>query len=125
MRFETGIDIDASPERIWRVMTDVARWPEFLPTVTELEFLGNGQGDGPLGLGSRVRIKQPGLPVMVWQVTEFTEGGSFVWQATSGGVTTVAGHAITPRPGGGSLLLTIDQSGLPAPLVGLLTGGRT
>ncbi|WP_182887400.1 SRPBCC family protein [Microbispora sp. H10885] len=122
MRFETGVDIDASQERVWRILADVVRWPEFLPTMTRVAYTG----DGPLGPGVRVRIKQPALPPMVWEVTEFTDGTSFTWRAASGGVVTVAGHVLTPRPGGGvSVLLTIAQSGPLAPLVGLLTGGRT
>ncbi|MEU6414638.1 SRPBCC family protein [Microbispora sp. NPDC046933] len=121
MRFETGVDIDATAERVWRVMTDVAGWPEFTPTMTAVEHLG----DGPLSLGSRVRIKQPGLPPMVWQVTEFTDGASFAWRAAGAGVTTLATHVLTPREGGVSVLLGIDQSGPLAPLMSLLIGGRT
>ncbi len=121
MRFETSVDIDAAAERVWRVMTDVARWPEFTPTMTTVEPLG----DGPLSLGGRVRIKQPGLPPMVWQVTEFTDGASFAWRATGGGVTTIGTHVLTPRENGVSVLLGIDQSGPLAPLMGLLVGGRT
>ncbi|MEV7805403.1 SRPBCC family protein [Microbispora sp. NPDC088329] len=121
MRFETGVDIDASPDRVWRVLTDVARWPEFTPTMTAVEHLD----DGPLSPGVRVRIKQPGLPPMVWQVTELTDGRSFAWQAAGGGVTTLATHVLTPRDGGVSVLLGIDQSGPLAPLMSLLIGGRT
>ncbi|WP_147944135.1 SRPBCC family protein [Microbispora sp. CSR-4] len=121
MRFETGVDIDAAAERVWRVMTDVTRWPEFTPTMTAIEPLG----DGPLGIGGRFRIKQPGLPPMVWQGTEFTDGASFTWQATGGGVTTVGTHVLTPRENGVSVRLGIDQSGPLSPLVSLLAGGRT
>ncbi|TQS28095.1 SRPBCC family protein [Microbispora sp. KK1-11] len=121
MRFETSVDIDATAERVWRVMTDVARWPEFTPTMTTVEPLG----DGPLGLGGRFRIKQPGLPPMVWQVSEFTDGRSFAWQATGGGVTTIGTHVLTPRQSGVSVVLGIDQSGPLAPLMSLLVGGRT
>ncbi|MEV4455032.1 SRPBCC family protein [Microbispora sp. NPDC049633] len=121
MRFETGVDIDASAEQVWRVMADVVRWPEFTPTMTTVEHLG----DGPLRLGGRLRIKQPGLPPMVWQVTEFTEGRSFAWQAAGGGVTTLGTHVLTPRDGGVSVVLGIVQSGPLAPLMGLLVGGRT
>ncbi|MGI5291552.1 SRPBCC family protein [Nonomuraea polychroma] len=121
MHFETTIDIDAPLERIWRVMTDIARWPAFMPTVTSVERLG----DGPLALGGRIRIKQPGLPALVWRVTEFDEGSSFGWRSAGAGLTTVAGHTLTPRAAGASLRLTIDQSGPAAPLIGLLTKGRT
>ncbi|MEU8199250.1 SRPBCC family protein [Microbispora amethystogenes] len=122
MWFETGADIDAPRERVWQVLTDVVRWPEFIPTMTRVTYAG----DGPLGPGVRVRIKQPALPPMVWEVTEFTDGASFAWRAASRGVVTVATHVLTPLPDGGvSLLLTLGQSGPLAPLVGLLTGGRT
>ncbi|MBF8193748.1 SRPBCC family protein [Nonomuraea sp. K274] len=122
MRFETGVTIDASAERVWRTMTDVTRWPEFTPTMTSLRRLD----EGPLGAGSRVRIKQPGIPALDWVVTELHPGTSFVWETSTGGVTISGGHALTPRDGGGvSLVLSITQTGLLAPLLTLLTGRRT
>ena len=55
MQFETTVQIDASPQSVWEVMTDVERWPEWTTSVQRVERLD----DGPLRVGSRARLKQP------------------------------------------------------------------
>ncbi|WP_188187946.1 SRPBCC family protein [Nonomuraea sp. SYSU D8015] len=122
MRFETGIAIDASEDEVWRTMTDVTRWPDFMPTMTSVRRLD----DGPFGAGSKVRIKQPGIPALNWVVTELHPGSAFTWETTTAGVTIAAGHTLVPRDGGGvSVVLSITQTGLLAPVFVLLTGART
>lgn len=121
MQWMTQVEVEAPPENVWQVVSDVERWPDFLPTVRRVEPLGSEE----LGPGSLVRISQPWMPVLTWRITEWTPGRSFTWQARSGGVTTTATHVIAPRDGGSTLTLGIDQTGLAAPLVGLLTGRRT
>ncbi|MFE2263025.1 SRPBCC family protein [Streptomyces griseosporeus] len=121
MQWTTRVEIEALPEDVWQVVSDVERWPDFLPTVRRVERVGGGE----LGPGSLVRISQPRMPVLTWRITEWTPGRSFTWQARSGGVTTTATHVIAPRDGGSTLTLGIDQTGLAAPLVGLLTGRQT
>lgn len=120
----TRVDVDAPPEAVWAVLTAVEAWPAFVPTVESLRRESPG-GSG-LGTDVRVRIKQPGMPALVWRVTEFDEGTSFTWTASSGGVTTTGGHRVTARPGGGSVLeLTLDQKGPLAPLVRRILRART
>ncbi len=43
--------IDAPPEVVWRVMTDVERWPEWTLTAERIERLD----EGDFRLGSRAR----------------------------------------------------------------------
>ena len=118
------VDVDAPPESVWAVLTAVDDWPDFVPTVQALHRESpSGTGLGP---DARVRIKQPGMPPLVWQVTEFDdEGRSFTWTARSGGVITTGGHRVTESPGGSVLELSIDQRGPLAPLVRAVLGGRT
>ena len=122
MELEVSVDVDAPPEHVWAELVDVERWPESTPTITSVQRLQ----DGPLALGSTARIKQPRLPVAVWEVTELQPLRSFFWQAKAPGVRTVGGHAIVPRPdGGATLTLSIRQSGPFAWLAGLLASGLT
>lgn len=102
------LETDASPERVWEVMTDVERWPEWAETVTSVTRLD----EGPLRLDSRVRIEQPRLPAAEYVVVELSPGRSFTWVATTPGVRTTARHAVEALPNGGAKVrLGVEQAG--------------
>lgn len=123
MRFETSIDVAASAEHVFGIYTDVERWPEWTESVTSIERMD----EGPLRVGSRVRIKQPRLPVAVWEVTDLVPDRSFTWVARGPGIVTTASHVITPADQNGQVTVTasLDQAGLLGPLLGLLTKRMT
>lgn len=127
MEQSTEVDIDASPERVWEVMSDVERWPEWTETVTAVTRL---DADG-LGLGSRVRVEQPRLPPTEYVVTEFDPGHGFTWVATGPGVRTTARHRIEPRAAAGTgtgtgagsgarVRLSVEQAGPVGRVMGRL-----
>lgn len=122
--FETRVDIAAAPEDIWAVLVDVERWPQWTDSMSEVRLLG----EGPLAVGTRVRIKQPRLPPTVWEVTSMEPLHSFSWTAAAAGMTTVADHRVTSTStasGPVTVTLTIRRSGALAPLVDLVLGGVT
>jgi uncharacterized membrane protein len=107
MRFDHSITIDAPAERVWAIFSDVANWPEWTPTVSAVERLD----DGPLRVGARARIRQPKLPVAVWEVTELVDGEYFEWVARGPGVKTTGGHRVTATPEGTVATATVIQEG--------------
>jgi uncharacterized protein YndB with AHSA1/START domain len=116
------VEIEASPERVWEVLTDVERWSEWTDTVTSVMRLD----DGPLRSGSRAKINQPKIPETEYVVTEFEPGQSFAWVATGPGVTTTARHAIEALPGGGSRVrLAVEQAGVLGVVMGRFYRGMT
>lgn len=121
MRYESTVVIDAPPSRVWEVFSDVARWPEWTPTVDTLDLLD----PGPLHVGSRARIRQPRLPVAVWRVTELVDGRRFTWVSGGPGLRTAGVHEVEAAPGGTRARLVIEQTGPLAPLVNLLAGKLT
>ncbi|MEV7131028.1 SRPBCC family protein [Streptomyces sp. NPDC093260] len=121
MQWMTRVDVEASPEALWKVVADVERWPEFVVTMRRVERIDGKE----LGLGSLVRIAQPRMPALTWRITSWTPGRSFTWQSTSGGVTTTGTHVVAPRGRFSVMTLNLGQSGFAAPLVGLLTGRQT
>jgi uncharacterized membrane protein len=122
MRFEHSIDIDASQQRTWDVLTDLAAWPQRIETVDAVELLT----PAPMGVGSRVRLSQPKLPEGTWEVTTWDAPSYFEWESKTGGVTTVAGQRVEALDDGGSrLTLTLDMRGLLVPIFGRMFKGLT
>jgi uncharacterized protein YndB with AHSA1/START domain len=105
--FKTTRHIDAPTQPVWEVLFDVARWPEWTPTIDSIERLDHG----PFGVGSRARVRQPRLPRAVWEVTEVVDGRSFTWEANGPGMNTIARHEVVPDAGGSKLTLSIEQTG--------------
>jgi uncharacterized membrane protein len=105
--FETTRHIESPAHPVWEVLFDVARWPEWTPTVERVERLD----DGPFQVGSRAKVRQPRLPQAVWQVTEVVAGRRFTWEAEGPGMRTIARHEVTPSGTGAEVTLSIEQSG--------------
>ncbi len=114
------ITVGAPAERLWASVVDVESWPRWTTSMTEVRVLGGGV----LGAGSQVLIRQPGLRVTTWGVTDFEPGRSFTWCSSTTGLRTVAVHSVQAAPQGSSLTLTVRQSGLLSPLVALLMGRK-
>ena len=122
MRFEHAIDIDASQQRVWDVLSDLEAWPRRIETVDLVELLT----PQPISTGSRVRLKQPRLPEGTWDVTVWKAPSFFEWRQQTGGVTSVAGHRIEAAgPGRSRLTLTLEMRGLLVPIIGLFYRGLT
>lgn len=117
--FSISIDIQAPPETVVGVMTDVERWPEWTATVTRVRRLEAG----PLRVGSRTAIRQPRLPPATWTVTSIEPGRGFTWITKSPGVTITARHVVEPAPAGCRATLSLEFSGLFGGLVARLTRG--
>jgi hypothetical protein len=115
MRYVVETDIAATPERIWAVLTDVERWPEWTRSMRRVRRLDGGE----LAVGSTVRVEQPGLPAAVWRVVTLEPLRSFAWQARSLGMSNLADHRLTVRDGGVRVELSLDTAGPLAPIVGL------
>lgn len=120
MRIEHQTEIAAPPEAVWRLTTDVERWPALLEAMTSLRRLD----DGPLHVGSRARIKQPGQPERTWTVTELEAPCRFVWETHGVGMRMVATHDITAIPTGSRNTLGIELSGPVGAVLGRLVGRR-
>ncbi|MFD1504817.1 polyketide cyclase [Georgenia yuyongxinii] len=119
---DVEIGISAPPSAVWNVLAHPTRWPPWTASMTSVEPLGQPE----LGPGARVRIRQPRLPALEWQVIAWQPGSSFTWAAKSGGVTTVATHTVLPAGADRSrLVLGVSQHGLLAPLVRAATGRLT
>ncbi|MGB6208158.1 SRPBCC family protein [Mycobacterium sp.] len=119
---EDSVEIDAPPQLVWEIFSDVEHWPDWTASVTSLA----GLDGAALAVGKRFAIKQPGMQKLVWQVTEIEPGSSWTWVQRSPGVHVSARHYITARTGGGTLVRQqLDQRGPLGALVGRLMVKKT
>lgn len=116
MRIEHALEIEAPPERLWALTVAVEAWPTFTPTVTSVERLD----EGPLRVGSRARLVQPGQGPRVWTVTALEPPRRFAWSTRLLGVTMTGSHELEATDRGTRNVLCVELSGRAARLVGLL-----
>ncbi len=112
----------AGLDRVWAALTEVGTWPQWTKSITSVEPLGPGS----LEVGHRFKVKQPGFPASVWEVTEVREREAFTWVSSMPGVRTSGVHRLTSEPDGSvTITLELEQSGALAGIVRALTGRRT
>jgi hypothetical protein len=81
------------PEAAWRVLTDLADWPRWGPTVQRAEL----SQAGPLRLGSRGKVWTPVGVALPFEITEFDDGHAWAWRVLGVPATR---HAVAPVSGG-------------------------
>ena len=119
---EDSVEIDAPPQLVWDVFSDVEHWPDWTASVTSLVGL-----DAPaLAVGRRFAIKQPGMAKLVWTVTEIDPGSSWTWVQRAPGSLVTARHDVIAQPAGRTLVRQqLDQGGALGALVGRLMVKKT
>ena len=113
IQIERSISINSPPERVWAVMMDIERWPEWTASMKSVERLD----DRELGVGSKARLRIRRAPTSVYTVTEITPNRSFTWETKSAGIKGVATHVIEPDGNGSKVTLSVDLLGVLATLM--------
>src|SRR5689334_6957514 len=104
MHFTKSIDIDAPPDRVWRIMSDVDHWHEWTASITSVKRLK----ETPFAVGTRALVRQPKLPPALWTVTAIDPGKSFTWTSANPGFRAVGYHAVEPTARGSRVTLSLD-----------------
>jgi ribosome-associated toxin RatA of RatAB toxin-antitoxin module len=117
-QYSTSITINASQEAVWKVLSDVARWHEWTPTVTKVEVIDQSE----LKLNHRYKVYQPKLQPVVWTVTMLEAPSIFIWEARIPGMTMIAEHETRKvDPNQTELLLKFSFHGFLGEIMGRLT----
>jgi uncharacterized membrane protein len=112
-------DVQASADRVFSVLQEVERWPEWTATMTAVKKMN----DGPLVVGSKVRVRQPKLLPAVWLVSELEENRVFTWGTRSPGLQVTGDHRIESVGSNSRVTLSLDVSGPLGPLLSRLFRG--
>jgi carbon monoxide dehydrogenase subunit G len=70
MRFESSIDINAPPERVWALIDKLEQWPQWMPSIKKIER----HSKEPLTIGSQLSVtaKVSGLTItLLMTITKF------------------------------------------------------
>jgi uncharacterized membrane protein len=120
VKYEKVVLTTADLHQAWAALTDVESWPRWMDSYTSARRLD----DGPLAVGSRARLKQPGLRAGTWRVTELVPDSSFSWDNHAPGVRSVARHSVDVDPHRTQIRLELEQTGILSRVVGVLLGSR-
>ncbi len=120
-RFSTQVVVEACPHRVWDVLADFERWPQWTPTMRRIDILDNL----PIGTGTRVRIEQPKLIPAIWTISAWNPKRCLVWDSNRPGLRVSARHHVEEIADGASVTLTVCFNGLLGNLTGLAMSSLT
>ena len=119
IKYSASITINADPETVWSVLSDVAHWPEWNPTVARVEAIDRSEP----GLHNRYKVHQPKLRPVTWTVTEFASPSSFTWESRMPGILMTAEHVARPLGANQTeITLTFSFQGLLGAILGRIYG---
>jgi hypothetical protein len=105
-----SIDVEATPETVWSVLTAIADWPQWNPDVKSMSF------DGPLEPGSTFRWKA-GPATIVSTLEEVDPPGRVRWRGRTLSIDALHEYRLESRDGGTHVETEETYSGLLARLM--------
>src|SRR6266487_2429854 len=110
---EHSTETTAAPEAIWRVWSDVERWPDWNADLERAEL------SGPFAAGSTITMYQRGGDTIELRIAEASEPEGFVDQADLGEVVVRTIHRLKPLEGGRArVIYRMEISGPEADTLG-------
>ena len=95
MRFESTIDIDAPPEKVWMLIDKLEQWPQWMPPIKKIERVSKG----PLTAGSQLSVtaKVSGLTVkLLMTIIKFVPERTVVMQGKALGTSLTRFYNLEP-----------------------------
>ena len=120
--YRTTFRVDASPQKVWEILTDFDRWAAWNPSVPSIA------GEPHIGSTVKMTLAMPGRPSATVKatLTEIMPERRLVWDGTVGPRWLFAGHReflIEPAADGTASVTHVEEvSGLLLPLFRLVMG---
>jgi uncharacterized membrane protein len=114
--FHVTRQINAPIEKAWAVLADIDHWPDWTRSVKSVEPLS----EQPYGVGSKVRVRQPRLRPVIWEVSDWEPSRRFVWESGVPGLHIVADHWLEPTDTGCTAALHLRYDGPLGAVMGIL-----
>jgi hypothetical protein len=111
--------IHAKAAIIFKVLTDVENWNKWTGSVKKSRLV---KGD-TFAVGSKIKIIQPKLRPVIWEITEIQSDKSFTWVSNYIGSNVTAKHIIENRGNSSKVLLITTYKGFLSKIVYSLTSG--
>lgn len=119
--FSVKVSIDAPPEKVWRIMSDVEHWSIWTPSIKRIRRLDRGE----FAVGSRALVFQPRLPPAIWRVTSLEPGREFTWISSGPGIRATGLHQVEPEGAGSAVTLSLTYEGVLAVVTARILGAIT
>jgi uncharacterized membrane protein len=113
--------INARPEFIFKILADVVTWNLWTKSVKSIRLLNKNSFDK----GTKVRVVQPKLLPITWEVTEIEKDKSFTWVSNPIGLKMTAKHIIEQKSDATLVELITIYEGALAGLIYIMTAGLT
>jgi carbon monoxide dehydrogenase subunit G len=113
MKFESTIDINASPEKVWTLIDKLEEWPQWMPSIKKIER----HSKEPLAVGSQLSVtaKVSGLTVtLLMTITEFVPERNVVMQGKALGTNLTRFYNLEPLDGATKATVGGEVSGVLA-----------
>jgi len=109
--------IDAKSAIIFKILTDVENWNKWTGSVKKSSLVkGN-----TFTVGSKIKIIQPKLFPVTWEIIEIQDEKSFTWVSNSIGLNITAKHIIQDRGSLSKVILITTYKGVLSKIVYSLT----
>ena len=103
-----SIETTATPQAVWRLFEDVARWPMWNAGIERIELFG------PFATGSTFAMQPLGMEAFTSTLIDVRPDAGFIDETIVEGTRFVVSHALEPLPGGGTRITYATQADGPA-----------
>jgi len=115
------IIVNARAEIIFKILIDVRNWNLWTKSIKRIELLNKSNFE----TGTKIKIVQPKLLPITWEVTEIEKDRSFTWVSNSIGLKMTARHAIVQKEEGTFVELVTIYEGILSGLIYKMTSALT